>query len=80
MSMSDNIKKRSVLITGHRTSVSLEQPFWHALKEIADRRHISVNKLVEEIDSQRKGNLSSAIRVFVLDSLKQAKSAGPDPA
>jgi predicted DNA-binding ribbon-helix-helix protein len=71
--MTDDIKKRSVLITGHRTSVSLEQPFWHALKEIADRRRVSINKLVEEIDSQRKGNLSSAIRVYVLDSLMRTK-------
>jgi predicted DNA-binding ribbon-helix-helix protein len=60
------IKKRSVDIAGHRTSVSLEAPFWDALAEIAGRRGLSVNQLIAEIDKERAGNLSSALRVFVL--------------
>ncbi|MEW5726734.1 MAG: ribbon-helix-helix domain-containing protein [Pseudomonadota bacterium] len=60
------MKKRSIVIAGHATSVSLEQEFWDALKEIADGRGVSVNHLVAEIDAGRDANLSSAIRVFVL--------------
>lgn len=60
------LRKRSVLIAGHPTSVSLEAAFWNALKEIATARGLSVNALVEAIDRTRTGNLSSAIRVFVL--------------
>lgn len=60
------IKKRSILIAGHRTSVSLEPEFWEALKAIAGLRKTSVNQLITEIDAARSGNLSSAIRVFVL--------------
>lgn len=60
------IKKRSVDIAGHRTSISLEEPFWDALAAIATRRGVSMNKLVADIDKERTGNLSSALRVFVL--------------
>ncbi len=64
------IRKRSVLIAGHATSVSLEQAFWEALKKIADARGRSLNTLITEIDAARPpdtpANLSSAIRVFVL--------------
>lgn len=60
------MKKRSVVISGHRTSVSLENAFWYALKEIATRNDQTVNQLVSEIDDGRTGNLSSAIRVHVL--------------
>ena len=60
------IKKRSVVISGHRTSISLENVFWNALREIASSRKVSVNQLVTEIDQGRSGNLSSAIRTFVL--------------
>jgi predicted DNA-binding ribbon-helix-helix protein len=62
----DTMRKRSVVIAGHRTSVSLETAFWAGLKEIADMRCVSVNRLVESIDAARATNLSSAIRVFVL--------------
>jgi len=62
----DIMRKRSVVIAGHRTSVSLETGFWAALREIADIRCVSVNRLVESIDTARATNLSSAIRVFVL--------------
>ena len=58
--------KRSVVIAGHRTSVSLEAPFWHLLGRIAEERGISVNRLVGEVDAGRRGNLSSTLRLFVL--------------
>ena len=64
------IKKRSVDIAGHRTSVSIEAEFWAALRDIASQRKISINDLIAEIDGARDGNLSSAIRVYVLKSLK----------
>jgi predicted DNA-binding ribbon-helix-helix protein len=60
--------KRSIVLAGHKTSVSLEDVFWRALKEIAGGRQITLSDLVSEIDSERQhGNLSSAIRPFVLD-------------
>lgn len=67
------IVKRSVTIRGHRTSFSIEQPFFEALTEIAGRRAISLAALVAEVDGQRpKGaNLSSALRVFVLDEVRR---------
>ena len=60
------LRKRSVLVAGHRTSVSLEDAFWDVLKELADRRGLSINQLVAEVDEGRSGNLSSALRVYVL--------------
>jgi predicted DNA-binding ribbon-helix-helix protein len=65
--------KRSVRIAGHPTSVSVEAPFWHALAEIAARRGQSLNALLAAIDRERTGNLSSAIRVFVLDSCRRGE-------
>ncbi|MDH5748747.1 MAG: ribbon-helix-helix domain-containing protein [Rhodospirillales bacterium] len=62
----DRVRKRSVIIAGHETSVSLEAAFWDALKTIAARRKQSLNQIITEIDKTREGNLSSAIRVFVL--------------
>ena len=59
-------QKRSVLVAGHRTSVSLEDAFWEVLKELADRRGLSLNQLVTEVDEGRSGNLSSALRVYAL--------------
>ncbi|PWC83826.1 arylsulfate sulfotransferase [Azospirillum sp. TSH100] len=64
------MKKRSVLIAGHPTSVSLEEEFWDALKSVAQSRGLSVNALIEEIDQTRSGNLSSAIRVYVLKAVQ----------
>jgi predicted DNA-binding ribbon-helix-helix protein len=65
------IVKRSVAIAGHRTSVSLEPPFWDALKDIAAERALSVQALIGDIDAGRGGaNLSSAIRVFVLREVR----------
>ncbi|MDO8288883.1 MAG: ribbon-helix-helix domain-containing protein [Parvibaculum sp.] len=68
--------KRSVSISGHRTSISLEQPFWDALKEVACSLDVSVNELVRQIDETRDtdGNLSGAVRIFVLAHFKN-KSA-----
>jgi len=66
-------KKRSVRIAGHPTSVSVEEPFWQALAEIAMRRGQSLNALLAAIDRERGGNLSSAIRLFVLDSCRRGE-------
>ena len=71
--MSDDrhlLRKRSVVIAGHRTSLSLEQPFWDALKDIATGRGLSLARLLAEIDASRRGNLSSAARLYVLDELR----------
>jgi len=62
--------KRSVTIAGHRTSVSLEDEFWAELNAIAERRGLSLNALVAEIDKGRRTNLSSAIRLYVLADIK----------
>ena len=69
------IRKHSVVLAGHRTSVSVEDAFWEALAGIARARGVSVNRLATEIDRQRAGNLSSAIRVFVLEHM--ARGDGP---
>lgn len=68
--------KRSVTIAGHRTSISLEPPFWDVLKELACSEKISVNELVRRIDLGRasEGSLSSAIRLYVLDALRNRSS------
>ena len=66
-------KKHSVRIAGHPTSISLEPEFWQALCEIAARRSVPVNALLAEIDEGRRGNLSSAIRLFVLDSCRRGE-------
>ncbi|MBY0256945.1 ribbon-helix-helix domain-containing protein [Methylobacterium sp.] len=69
--MTTGVTKRSVMIAGHRTSVSLEDPFWEALRAIAAARGQSVQALIGVIDAGREGqNLSSAIRVFVLASVR----------
>ena len=66
--MKSAVVKRSVLIGGHKTSVSLEDEFWNGLKEIAKTQHASLSNMVAEIDKKRQqSNLSSAIRLFVLD-------------
>jgi predicted DNA-binding ribbon-helix-helix protein len=65
--VSDKVVKRSVRIAGHPTSVSIEAPFWTALRDIAFARGVSLNALVASIDADREtGNLSSAIRLAVL--------------
>ena len=69
------VQKRSVLIAGHSTSVSLEAAFWEALRAIAVERGCSINTLVEAIDRERTGNLSSALRVFVLHNRKETTTS-----
>ena len=64
--MAQSIGKYSVALDGHRTSVSLEPEFWQALKEIAAARRESLSALGSEVGRTREGNLSSALRVFVL--------------
>jgi predicted DNA-binding ribbon-helix-helix protein len=68
-----SLVKRSVRIAGHATSVSLEAPFWQALRALAARRGQSVNALLAAIDAERCGNLSSAIRVFVLERCREGE-------
>jgi predicted DNA-binding ribbon-helix-helix protein len=67
------IIKRSVLLSGHRTSVSLEEAFWLILKDLCQKQKKSINQLVSEIDNARierpNGNLSSTIRVYILEQL-----------
>src|SRR6266699_7050475 len=71
--------KRSIVVGGHKTSVSLEDDFWRALREIALRYRVTLSDLVGSIDSQRQhGNLSSAVRLFVLDHYRQQISVGTD--
>jgi predicted DNA-binding ribbon-helix-helix protein len=65
--MKSPVIKRSIVVAGHKTSVSLEDAFWKAFKEIADERQLTLSDLVGDIDADRQeGNLSSAIRLFVL--------------
>jgi predicted DNA-binding ribbon-helix-helix protein len=69
--MKSLVLKHSIIIGGHKTSVSLENQFWNALKDIADRRGTTLSALVSEIDQNRKqGNLSSAIRLYVLENTR----------
>ena len=74
--MKSLVVKRSIAIGRHRTSVSLEDAFWSDLKEIARAQEATVSKLVTQIDGARQqGNLSSAIRLFVLERIRNGKSA-----
>jgi len=68
--MKSSIVKRSVVINRHKTSVSLEDSFWNDLREIARYQRVTVSKLLESIDKERQGNLSSAIRLFVFDQVR----------
>ena len=75
--MKSSIIKRSVVIAGHKTSVSLEDAFWSDLKEIARGQQATLSNVVAEIDKARqRGNLSSAIRLFVLDRVRTPATAG----
>jgi predicted DNA-binding ribbon-helix-helix protein len=74
--MESPVVKRSIVIAGRKTSVSLEDAFWSGLKEIASTRHVTLSALVGGIDSGRSsGNLSSAIRLVVLDHYRAMISA-----
>ena len=67
------MRKRSVVIAGHATSLTLEEPFWQDLREVARRRGVSVTALVRTVDAGRNGNLSSALRLFVLDCYRRGE-------
>jgi len=70
------VVKRSIVIAGHKTSVSLEDAFWDALKEIASTRDATLSEVVANIDALRnQGNLSSAIRLYVLDHFRASRAA-----
>jgi len=75
--MKSPVVKRSIVITGHKTSVSLEDAFWTSLKDIAGSRNMTLSELVASIDTDRRqGNLSSAIRLFVLDHYRTLAAGG----
>ncbi|HKA74179.1 MAG TPA: ribbon-helix-helix domain-containing protein [Xanthobacteraceae bacterium] len=74
--MKSPVVKRSIVIAGHKTSVSLEDAFWQGLKQIAGERELTLSDLVATIDTERRqGNLSSAIRLFVLDYYQASSTA-----
>lgn len=76
--MKSPVVKRSIVIAGHKTSVSLEDAFWAGLKDIAASRGMTLSELVGSIDTGRQhGNLSSAIRLFVLDHYRRAEQDIP---
>ena len=69
--MKSAVVKRSIVIDGHKTSVSLEDAFWSSLKNIAHTDGVPVSKMVTEIDRTReRGNLSSALRLFILERVR----------
>jgi predicted DNA-binding ribbon-helix-helix protein len=70
------MQKRSITIDGHRTSISLEDAFWQELASLAEARRLSLNALVTQIDQAQggRGNLSSALRLYVLDALRRRVS------
>jgi predicted DNA-binding ribbon-helix-helix protein len=70
------IVKRSIVIAGHKTSVSLEEPFWACLREIAHTQQATMSRIVTDIEAGRPGgNLSSAIRTFVLNNVRESEAA-----
>jgi predicted DNA-binding ribbon-helix-helix protein len=77
--MKSPVVKRSIVIAGHKTSVSLEDAFWKGLKEIAGGRDMTLSEMVAAIDTERQhGNLSSAIRLFVLDFYRNGRTEKKD--
>jgi len=68
-----SLRKRSVTVAGHPTSFSLEEEFWQDLHRVARQRNLSLNALVSSIDALRAGNLSSALRVFVLECYRSGE-------
>jgi len=78
--MKSPVVKRSIVVAGHKTSVSLEEAFWNGMKEISALRNITLSELVGEIDgSRQQGNLSSAIRLFVLDHFRSKAGTAVPP-
>lgn len=79
--MKSPVIKRSIVIAGHKTSVSLEDAFWQGLKDIASTRDLTLSELVASIDTDRRhGNLSSGIRLFVLDHYRSQTDRLPKDA
>jgi predicted DNA-binding ribbon-helix-helix protein len=79
--MKSPVVKRSIVVAAHKTSVSLEEAFWNGMKEISALRNMTLSELVGEIDGNRqRGNLSSAIRLFVLHYFKNRAVAAAAPA
>lgn len=77
--MKSPVVKRSIVIASHKTSVSLEDAFWKGLKDIATTRDMTLSEMVAAIDSERRhGNLSSAIRLFVLNHYRSQSQIGQD--
>lgn len=75
--MPSSVIKHSIVIAGHKTSVSLEDCFWHGLKEIARHRDLSLSKLVGTVEAERaNANLSSALRVFVFQHFHNGQPNG----
>ena len=78
--MKSAVQKRSVVIDGHKTSISLEETFWGDLKDIAHSQEATLSKLVTQIDHTRQqseqGNLSSAIRLYVLEHIRTKSGRG----
>jgi len=75
------VAKRSVVIGGHKTSVSLEEPFWNEVRAIAEAEQVSVSNLLRRIDLERhNANLSSAIRVYVLQHVREQANTVSRPA
>ncbi len=79
--MKSPVVKRSIVVAGHKTSVSLEEAFWNGMKEISAIRGVTLSELVGEIDGGRQqGNLSSAIRLFVLNYFRTRAAAAATSA
>jgi predicted DNA-binding ribbon-helix-helix protein len=80
MKMKSSVAKHSLVIAGRHTSISLEDAFWRTFKDIAYRRHLTASELAATIDAERReGNLSSAIRLFVLDFYRISVPDARDP-
>lgn len=83
--MKSSVIKRSISVAGHKTNISLEDAFWTGLREIAQSRAMTVSAIVADIDMRRRhANLSSAVRLFVLEHAQaqaaaRAKHAAEQP-
>ena len=69
------LQRRTLTVSGHRTSVALEPVFWEQLAAVAESRGLTLAGLISEIDSARPGSLASAIRVHVVEQLRAAAAA-----
>ena len=70
------LRRRTLTVSGHRTSVALEPVYWEELAAVAQSRGLSLAALIGEIDAARQGSLASALRVYVVERLRAAASAG----